>query len=579
MFILISTIVSVRLLLTTVKKWVTSYRRVSTVEHISPALISILVRVRYSGRHVFVAWCRQTLHPKASPGRHLPSTQLHPSSHPSIHPSIHPSSHGTRARADGSGCGGAGVLWKSPGQETPCTRHGGVPAQIPPPERERRPATGRRQTAAPPATAGFPPSGPLSGEPNQRRTPKKIGDFFRPAAAQGGKGAHSPIGLPVPSPERSHGHLHFSKWRRPSADGAATPRSDGQLAGPAQQGQGHQVPQADSTPVRDVGNHHQGFHVCGRQECSGQGTGNGLGDQRPRVQLPRLERRGATARPSTRGDADTSSGVGRRQEAQNPFERARTYHQVLSSPQCPTALGFGDSDVHLGALATDPSGGRGRGDFPEVVRLLSPSASVTSSQAGPPRAVAADQGDSGGSGLVIGRGLTSSCVPAIPRSLATVVLHNPGNHCYLNSTVYLLAYACCLYAPRGPPRGATTLERAIHSVFAHPGEDTPPGEQLIAELPAWRSLLADWQNLHQQQDAMELLHHLLERNPLPFAHCQWEARPIPGTAAARRPLIRGTAYVSVPLPRSAHATLQDCVMQWHEQKLPHGLLGALLSSL
>ncbi|OLP75428.1 LINE-1 retrotransposable element ORF2 protein [Symbiodinium microadriaticum] len=77
------------LLLLTVKKWVTSYRRVSTVEHISPALISILVRVRYSGKHVFVAWCRQTLPPKASPGRHLPSTQLHPSSHPSIHPSIH----------------------------------------------------------------------------------------------------------------------------------------------------------------------------------------------------------------------------------------------------------------------------------------------------------------------------------------------------------------------------------------------------------------------------------------------------------------------------------------------------------
>ena len=143
---------------------------------------------------------------------------------------------------------------------------------------------------------------------------------------------------------------------------------------------------------------------------------------------------------------------------------------------------------------------------------------------------------------MIGRDLTFSCVPAVPRSLATVVLHNPGNHCYLNSTVYLLAYACCLHAPHGPPRGATTLEHAIHSILAHPGADTPPGEQLLAELPAWRSLLADWHSLHQQQDAMELLHHLLERNPLPFAHCQWEARPVPGTAAARRPLIRGTAY-------------------------------------
>ena len=165
-------------------------------------------------------------------------------------------------------------------------------------------------------------------------------------------------------------------------------------------------------------------------------------------------------------------------------------------------------------------------------------------------------------------------MPAIPHSLAAVVLHNPGNHCYLNSIVYLLAYACCLHAPHGPPRGATALERAVHAVLTHPGEVTPSGEQLIAELPAWRSLLAHWHNLHQQQDAMELLHHLLERNPLPFAHCQWEARPIPGTAAARRLLIRGTAYVALPLPRSVHATLQDCVVQWHEQKIPHGLLGA-----
>ena len=359
-----------------------------------------------------------------------------------------------------------------------------------------------------------------------------------------------------------------------NGDGAATPRSDGQLAGPAQQGQGHQVPQADPTPVRDVGNHHQGYHIRRRQECSGQSAGNGLGDQRPGVQLPRLERRGATARPSTRGDADAGPGSGRRQEAQNPFERARTHHQVLSVPQCPTELGLGNSDVHLGAFATDSGSGRGHGHFQEVVRIISPSASITSSQAGPPRAVAVDQGDSGGGGLVVGQGLTSSGVPVIPRSLATVVLHNPGNHCYLNSTVYLLAYACCLHAPHGPPRGATKLECAIHSVLAHPGEDAPHGKQLIADLPAWRSLLADWQNLHQQQDSMELMHHLLERNPLPFAHCQWEARPVPGTAAARRPLIRGTAYVSVPLPRSAHATLQDCVVRWHEQKIPHGLLGA-----
>ena len=148
-----------------------------------------------------------------------------------------------------------------------------------------------------------------------------------------------------------------------------------------------------------------------------------------------------------------------------------------------------------------------------------------------------------------GRGLTSSCVPAIPHSLAAVVLHNPGNHCYLNSIVYLLAYACRLHEPHGPLR----VERAVNSVIAHPGVSAQQGGQLIANLPAWRSLLEEWQNLHHQQDCMELLHHLLERNPLPFANCHWEARPVRGTAAVRRPLISGTAYVDVPLPRRAHA--------------------------
>ena len=343
-----------------------------------------------------------------------------PSIHPSIHPSVHSSDHDSRGRADGAGCRGMGLLWQSTGEKAPGARHGGAPGQISPPERERHPATAKQPTAATATTAELPPNGPLSGEPNSRRTSRKIGDFFGPVTAQGGKGAHSPIGLPVPPSERPHRPFHFSEWRRPSADGAATPRGDGQLAGPAQQGQGHQVPQADSTPVCDVGNHHQSFHVRGRQECSGQGTGDGMGNQRSGVQLPRLERRGATTRPSPRGDADTSSGVDRRQKAQNTFEGAGTHHQVRCSPQCPTELSFGNSDVRLRALATDPGGSGGHGDLSEVVCLLRPSASVTPAQTGPPRAVAVDQGASGGGGLVIGRDLTFSCVPAIPRSLATV---------------------------------------------------------------------------------------------------------------------------------------------------------------
>ena len=140
------------------------------------------------------------------------------------------------------------------------------PNKYPHPSGKGVPPQGGNRQRPPPTTAWFPPGGPLSGEPHQRGAPRKIGDFFRPVAAQGGQGAHSPVGLPVTPPKRSHGHLHLSEWRRPSADGAATPRSDGQLARPAQQGQSHQIPQADSAPVRDVGNHHQGYHVCRRQD-------------------------------------------------------------------------------------------------------------------------------------------------------------------------------------------------------------------------------------------------------------------------------------------------------------------------
>ncbi|CAE7279315.1 unnamed protein product, partial [Symbiodinium sp. KB8] len=46
-----------------------------------------------------------------------------------------------------------------------------------------------------------------------------------------------------------------------------------------------------------------------------------------------------------------------------------------AGPQCPTELSLGNSDVHLGALATDPSSGGGHGDFQEVVCLINPSAS------------------------------------------------------------------------------------------------------------------------------------------------------------------------------------------------------------
>ena len=88
MFTSTFTIASVRLPLLIVKKWVTLSRRVFTVVLISPAPISILVHVRYSGRHVFAAWCRLLEPPVKSLDQHSFSAQLRLTRPPFLRPSI-----------------------------------------------------------------------------------------------------------------------------------------------------------------------------------------------------------------------------------------------------------------------------------------------------------------------------------------------------------------------------------------------------------------------------------------------------------------------------------------------------------
>ena len=81
--------------------------------------------------------------------------------------------------------------------------------------------------------------------------------------------------------------------------------------------------------------------------------------------------------------------------------------------------------------------------------------------------------------------------------------------------------------------------------------------------------------MHRQQDCMELIRHLLTENCLPHLQCRWEARPLPGSVAARRPMIRGLINIDFQLPkRTQDTTLQECIICWHEQKIPHGLLCA-----
>ena len=179
--------------------------------------------------------------------------------------------------------------------------------------------------------------------------------------------------------------------------------------------------------------------------------------------------------------------------------------------------------------------------------------------------VAVDQGDSGGGRLVKGVVPSQVCIPA---SLASLVLHNPDNLCYLNAAVFLLAYVSAHWQPYGPLQGATPLEHSLCSLLrSTPTVGSRDGLTLTA-IPEWSSLLQSWSSLHQQQDCMELLRHFLEENCLSHLQCRWEARPIPGSVAARRPMIQGLINVDLPLPkRTQDTTLQECIICWHEQKI------------
>ena len=164
----------------------------------------------------------------------------------------------------------------------------------------------------------------------------------------------------------------------------------------------------------------------------------------------------------------------------------------------------------------------------------------------------------------------------IPASLASLVLQNPDNLCYLNAAVFLLAYVSALRQPTGLLQGATPLEHSLSSLLRSTPAVGSRDSLTLPAVPAWSSLLHSWSPLHQQQDCMELIRHLLAENCLPHLPCRWEARPVPGSVAARRPMIQGLINVDLQLPkRTQDTTLQECIICWHEQKIPHGLLCAL----
>ncbi|CAE7559090.1 TRPT1 [Symbiodinium sp. CCMP2592] len=157
---------------------------------------------------------------------------------------------------------------------------------------------------------------------------------------------------------------------------------------------------------------------------------------------------------------------------------------------------------------------------------------------------------------------------------------------YANSALLLLSLRLKPARPERSPLikeiQEASLERSLQDLLSAPVPT--PGERItIPDLPGWHSSLRGWTNLHRQQDCLELIHHLFDQHCPAHMRCQWEARPIPGTVAARRPLISGLFNIDLPLPKkTSSATIQECIISWHEQKIPHGLLHAppyLLTSL
>ncbi|CAE7304374.1 Pol [Symbiodinium sp. CCMP2592] len=147
---------------------------------------------------------------------------------------------------------------------------------------------------------------------------------------------------------------------------------------------------------------------------------------------------------------------------------------------------------------------------------------------------------------------------------------------YANSALLLLSLRLKPARPERSPLikeiQEASLERSLQDLLSDP---VPiPGERLtIPDLPGWHSLLSGWTNMHRQQDCLELIHHLFDQHCPAHMRCQWEARPIPGTVAARRPLISGLFSIDLPLPKkTSSATIQECIISWHEQRIPHGLL-------
>ena len=137
------------------------------------------------------------------------------------------------------------------------------------------------------------------------------------------------------------------------------------------------------------------------------------------------------------------------------------------------------------------------------------------------------------------RGASQSDVARQTPFLPSLTLHNPGNHCYLNSIVQAL-YWIYFAVPSDRNSVFGDLRPLLRPLLSAKGR-----VQLLRR-SAWRGLLQGWANVNQQQDTAELLEYLRHSIHIPGLIGKWEARTMRGMQVHVHQHMTGAPLISIP---------------------------------
>ena len=154
-------------------------------------------------------------------------------------------------------------------------------------------------------------------------------------------------------------------------------------------------------------------------------------------------------------------------------------------------------------------------------------------------------------------------LPPAPAALPThwlgcLVLGNPHNHCYMNSSLLALLHATQI---SGCSTKALLMLRGLCQGYAQRGSTLYLASQLQI-----RAVLREWTIDRKQHDAVEFTVALLHGLGLKLS--SWEARS--GSAAGAKVLLSGHSFVSLPL-RPKACSLQSLIEDWVDHQHVHAL--------